>query len=39
MTGLGVVFRDLGGNVIAALSQKIKLPQTIELVKCFQGHV
>ena len=33
LAGLGVVFRDYGGNIIAALSQKIKLPQTIELVE------
>ena len=26
LAGLGVVFRDSGGNIIVALSQKIKLP-------------
>uniref|UniRef100_A0A7N2LNL5 RNase H type-1 domain-containing protein n=1 Tax=Quercus lobata TaxID=97700 RepID=A0A7N2LNL5_QUELO len=33
LAGLGVVFQDSGGNIIAALSQKIKLPQTVELVE------
>ena len=33
LAGLGVVFRDYDGNIIAALSQKINLPQTIELAE------
>ena len=33
LAGLGVVFRDSGGNIIAALSQKIKLSQTVELAE------
>ena len=31
--GLGVVIRDCRGNVLAALSQKIALPQYVEMAK------
>lgn len=33
MAGLGVIFLDLAGNVIAALSQKILLPKMVELAE------
>ena len=32
-TGLGVVIRDCRGNVLAALSQKIALPQSVEMAE------
>ena len=35
---LGVVFRDYDGNIITALSQKIKLPQTIELAEALAAR-
>ena len=38
LAGLGVVFRDSGGNIIVALSQKIKLPQTVELAKALAAR-
>ena len=31
MAGLGVVVRDCSGNIMGALSQKIALPQSVEL--------
>ncbi|KAK7821648.1 hypothetical protein CFP56_037521 [Quercus suber] len=31
--GLGIMYRDHSGQVIAALSQKIGLPRTVEIVK------
>ena len=31
--GLGVVIRDCRGNVLAALSQKIALPQSVEMAE------
>ena len=38
LAGLGVVFRDSGGNIIAALSQKIKLSQTVELAEALAAR-
>nr|XP_023928792.1 uncharacterized protein LOC112040090 [Quercus suber] len=35
---LGVIFRDYGGNIIAAFSQKIKLPQKIELAEALAAR-
>ena len=36
--GLGVVIRDCNGNIIAALSQKIKLPHSVESVEALAAH-
>ena len=36
--GLGVVIRDCNGNIIAALSQKIKLPHSVETVEALAAH-
>ena len=33
IAGLGVVVRDVRGNVLAALSQKIALPQSVEMAE------
>ena len=33
MAGLGVVVRDSTGNIIAALSQKVRCPHSVEMVK------
>ena len=36
--GLGVVVRDYRGNVLAALSQKVALPQSMEMAEAQQPN-
>ena len=36
--GLGVVIKDCNVNIIAALSQKIKLPHSVETVEALAAH-
>ena len=36
--GLGVVITDCNVNIIAALSQKIKLPHSVETVEALAAH-
>ena len=36
--GLGVAIQDFAGSIIAALSQKIGLPHTVELAEALAAH-